>query len=189
MAEETLDEIENIVDEAGEGVDEEVDYEEDLTKEEKEKIEEESTEAKENIEEIGDAIEKEKMMSIPVVLRKFQNYVAQLAAIAAVLQGVVLLLKVLKGYSSKQEIDSRMKKVQALVDLVNDLTDTSNKLLKGLEETNVDVKVKGGMQIPLPDIFTKYMTPIESVSQIANALCLLTMACLPTGSTISFYNC
>ncbi len=162
-----FEEAAELLGEADEGVDGEAADADELPEEEREEFEEEAKEASENVEELGGITKKLKDLDIPQLLKKFAVFVVEQAAIGAIFYGISLVLKKLTssgGGGDSAANKQKLAKTKALSALIQDLTNTSNVLVKWLKEKQ-DVRVTlDGIQIPLVDLFTKYTDTIQTVS-------------------------
>ncbi len=162
-----FDEALGLMGDADEGIDGEVKDDDELTEEEKEELEKEAKEASENIDKLEKVVSKLKELDIPQMLRKFTVFIVEQAAIGAIFYGVSILLKKLTGGGGGNTEANRKKlaKTKALSTLLKDLTDASNAIVKWLKEKeNVRVKVDGGIEVPLVDLFIEYTDKISKVS-------------------------
>ena len=180
---EIVDDLGGLIDDAEDGVDGELDDAEgddEISEEDKEELKEESKEAKENLDSLDKTQKELKEAEKPTVLKKFATFIGEQIAIATLMFGVNMFLsKLIKGGGKGGSGDTaankrKLAQTKALSALVKDLCDTSKKLITWLTaKENVDVEVGYGIEVPLPDIFTKFMKGIQTVSSLSCACIFL----------------
>lgn len=162
-----FEEIGEVIDEAFDGISEEGADTDGLTREEIEELEAETAEAKESVSTLRKVVDYFKTLDIPQMLKKFSWFVAKNVAIAAVILGATAVLKKLMMKSSgtkKKDQKKKYDKIKAITKMITDLTDISKKVVGWVKDHEKDEVVIDGYSIPLPDIFTKYTTPMGEVS-------------------------
>lgn len=163
-----FEEITELMEQTEGGIEEEAGDTEGLTEEESEELEEEAEETKENVSALGKVVDFVKGLEVPQVLKSFAVFVAKNAAMASVFYGVGFLLKKLMAKSSgdKEQQNQRMhEKVKAVATLISDISKILTELCNWFnDKKNVDIDVGDGIKVPLPDVFTKFLKPLENVS-------------------------
>jgi hypothetical protein len=139
-------------------------------------VKEEVAEVRDNVSKLGQMVEYLKSLEIPQTLRKFTTFVVKNAAIGAITYGVNAALKRLSQPSSSsssgdsQAAKTKYNKINALSNLVQDLTDISKTVTDWLTEHKGDTITLGGTTVPLIDIFTDDTTAMESAVDAAFAV-------------------
>ncbi len=158
--------------------DETTEEEEKLPKEEKEQLEKEAKEANKNVKELAGITKKLQDINVPQLLKQFTGFIAEQAAIAAVSYGVNVVLENIaasvggSGGESSESAKRKLTKMKSLSILIQDLSNTSHDLLQWLiDEQKVTVDLGSGFIVHLPDIFTKYISGIQTVSQLSMHAC------------------
>ncbi len=168
---EIFEEAGELLGDADEGIEGEAADADELPEEEREEFEEEAKEASENVDKLKEVTSKLKELDIPQMLKKFAKFIVEQAAIGAIFYGVSMVLKKLTASGGSGNTEANKKKLaqsKALSALIQDLTDTSNTLVKWLKEKQkVTVTLHGefgDIVVPLVDLFTKYTDQIQTVS-------------------------
>ena len=150
------DEMADEADEADEEADEEV----------KEKIEQ----AKEEVGKLKSALNSLKEIEWGQVVKDFVKFVIKNVAVGAILWGVMVALNKIISKSSgteKTTNQKKQKKIQALAQLISDISTYIKDLTDWMQaKKDVTVDAGSGIMVPLPDVFTKYTKPMQTVSSL-----------------------
>lgn len=162
-----IEETGELIAEVDEGIDAEAAGEAGEAGEAEEAFKAEVAEARENVSMLGKAVDAFKELSLPQVLKSFTVFVGKNAAIGAILFGVNVLLQKLTSKATggeKPDLKKKQQKVKAVAQLVSDVSKLLQKLSNwAKDKENVTVNVGDDIDVPLPDLLSKFTKPMEKV--------------------------
>ena len=162
-----IEEAEAIIDD----VDEEMaDDSGDADKEQDEEENEKIKEAKEKVGKLRSALNSLKEIEWGTVVKNFVKFVVKNVAVGAILWGVMIALNKIISKSSgteKTTNQKKQKKIQALAQLISDISTYIKDLSDWMQaKEDVTVDAGSGIMVPLPDVYTKYTKPMQTVSSL-----------------------
>ena len=164
-----IEEAEEIIDDVDEEMDDdakEKKVEKEADEEEKEKIKE----AKEKVGKLRSTLNSLKEIEWGTVVKDFVKFVIKNVAVGAILWGVMVALNKIISKSSgteKTTNQKKQKKIQALAQLISDISTYIKDLSDWMQaKEDVTVDAGSGIMVPLPDVFTKYTKPMQTVSSL-----------------------
>lgn len=151
--------IDEVIEECSEGLDEEAEGATEGA------LQEEIAEAQENVSKLGKLVDSLKSLEIPQILKSFTKFIAKNAAMGCIFFGVNVLLKKLVGQSTGAqalERQKKQKKIKAFSQVISDITNDSHIVAKwAKDKEKVQVDVGDGIIVPLPDLLSKFTSPME----------------------------
>ena len=159
------EEIADIIEEAGQGIEDEAADTEGLSEEEISELQEEAAEAREATNQLGNVVEGLKKLGN--LAWSFTKFAMQQAAIGSIFYGVTIALKKLTGRSSGADADAakqKYDKVKAVSVFITTTSDLSKEVSDWLEEHKDEEIILDGIKVPLISMFVQFTDPLEDVS-------------------------
>ena len=126
--------------------------------------------AKENVDKLKSALNSLKEIEWGTVVQQVVKFVVKNMAIGAILWAVNSGLSKLISQSSgiqKEELQKKQKKNKALSQLITDISTYIKDLTDWMQaKENILIDPGNGFMVPLPDVYTQYITAMKKVSSL-----------------------
>ena len=159
------EEIADIIEEAGQGIEDEAAETEGLSEEEISELQDEAAEAREATNKLGKVVDFLKTLKNPAL--NFIKFTMQQAAIGAVFYGVGIALKKTTARSSGAEAEAakqKYEKVKAVSVFITATSDLSKEVSDWLEEHQHEYIELDDTKVLLISMFVQFTDPLEDVS-------------------------